>query len=102
MFLVAGGWGAENVLTNLSLRCLKQFLLIALGYSEEEYLQDLYELLQSRNTGKNSINQYKSILYCFGPHWTINTCTSCYDYLGQCITCHLSSYANFYKIIESY
>jgi hypothetical protein len=25
---------------------------------------DLYELLQSRNTSKNSINQYKSILYC--------------------------------------
>jgi hypothetical protein len=25
---------------------------------------NLYELLQSRNTGKNSINQYKSILYC--------------------------------------
>jgi hypothetical protein len=26
-------------------------------------VMDQYELLQSRNTGKNSINQYKSILY---------------------------------------
>jgi hypothetical protein len=27
-------------------------------------IKHLYELLQSRNTGKNSVNQYKSILYC--------------------------------------
>jgi hypothetical protein len=70
---------------------------------------NLYELLPSHNTGKNSINQYKSILY-----YPYDMFRSSLDHHQVSIHVHhatitlanvlpaiLSSYASFYKIIKS-
>jgi hypothetical protein len=55
-------------INNISLRlaqfcCINTFCLEG-SAGKERPSSDLHELLQSRYTGKNSINQYKSILYC--------------------------------------
>jgi hypothetical protein len=69
----------------------------------------LYELLASRNTGKNSINQYKCILYChydmlrssLDHHQVLMHVHHATITLANVLHAILSSYASFYKIIKS-
>jgi hypothetical protein len=69
----------------------------------------LYELLPSRNTGKDSINQYKSILCCpydmfrssLNHHQVLIHVHHATITLANVLHATLFSHASFYKIMKS-